>query len=56
MEAGLWSGEFNPMPLRAVLGLVSESDFLDSSADCTCGLLVFSEDDNDSDSLWLSFE
>ena len=56
MEAGLWSGEFNLTPLRATLRLVSELDFLDSSAECTCGSSVLSEDDDDSDSLWLSFE
>ena len=57
VEAGLWSGEFNPFPLRTALGLLYISDFDDdSSDDDEFSSTVFSEHSGDSDSLWLSFK
>ena len=57
VEAGLWSGEFDPFPLRTALGLFHVSDFDDdSSDDGEFSSTVFSERSGDSDSSRLSLE
>ena len=57
VEAGILGGEFDSHPLRVALGLVTESDFSDSSDSSFFDFSYSAEDSLDSDELsWLSFK